>query len=62
MASDGGVHHDLMLPDMTHMMEFKYTNGTHKSLAAPPPKIQRLMVRMTYNQDAKTYAPLSHKP
>ena len=38
MASDGGVHHDLMLPDMTHMMEFKYTNGTHESLAAPPPQ------------------------
>ena len=28
----------------------------------PPPEIQRLVVWVTYNQDAKTYAPLSHKP
>ena len=34
------------------MMEYKYTNGTHESLAA---------VWMTYNQDAKTYTPLAHK-
>ena len=31
--------------------------GTCESLAAPPPEIQRLVVRAAYNQDAKTYAP-----
>ena len=33
-------------------MKYKYTNGTHESLAA---------AWMTYNQDTKTYAPLAHK-
>ena len=43
-------------PDTTHMMEYKYTNSTCESLAEAS-KIKR----MTYNQDAKTYAPLAHK-
>ena len=34
------------------MMEYKYTNSIHESLAA---------AWMTYNQDAETYAPLVHK-
>ena len=36
MAPEGGVHHDLMSPDMTHMIGCYYAYRTHESLAAPP--------------------------
>ena len=42
-----------MSPDTTHMMLYKYTNSTYESLEE---------ARMTYNQDAKIHATLSHKP
>ena len=41
-----------MSPDTTHMMLYKYTNGTYES----PEE-----AKMTYNQDTKIYATLSHK-
>ena len=52
------IHHNLMSPDMTHInwMLNMYTNPWQH-----PTRIQRLMVRMTYNQDIKIYAPLVHQ-
>ena len=37
MASDGDVHHDPTLPDMTHMIWVLIHYSTHESLATSPP-------------------------
>ena len=44
----------------TYKLFGKHAYGTYEFLAAPP-RICILMVQMTYNQDIKIYAPLSHQ-